>query len=221
MQEYEECVVPGRQCDGKSVRSLRNFRRYRRFCKSVALVFRREKFIFDADVSGKDHLVKSRFRLFRISALTDADGAVRRDDERFFKNFLDFPGMDVVKIDDKFSGNTLPCIVDGGKKNIVSLSGGGDQDRRIKVSRRIMQRFPIAVEWQFKRYLDTTPIRYLIRTRMDFAAELLKRTDDPIKEISEQCGFSDQLYFSAVFKKYFNCSPRDYRRNRENETADK
>ncbi len=77
------------------------------------------------------------------------------------------------------------------------------------------------LEWQFKRYLDTTPIRYLIRTRMDFAAEQLKRTGDPIKEISERCGFSDQLYFSAVFKKYFNCSPRDYRRNREGEISDR
>ena len=68
------------------------------------------------------------------------------------------------------------------------------------------------LQWQFRRYLNTTPIQYLTEVRMNCAAKLLKTTTAPVKEISEKCGYSDQLYFSSAFKKYFHCSPRSYRK---------
>lgn len=69
-----------------------------------------------------------------------------------------------------------------------------------------------SLQWQFKHFMNTTPIRYLTEVRMKHAAKLLKSTTAPIKEISEKCGYSDQLYFSSAFKKYFHCSPRAYRK---------
>ncbi len=47
--------------------------------------------------------------------------------------------------------------------------------------------------------------------RISHACRLLKETDLPLKDISLQCGFSNQYYFSSCFKKKTGCSPSQYR----------
>ena len=68
------------------------------------------------------------------------------------------------------------------------------------------------LQWLFKHHLDSSPIRYLIATRMDYAVKLLQNTEYSIKEIADRCGYLDPLYFSNTFLKYRKCSPRAYRR---------
>lgn len=63
----------------------------------------------------------------------------------------------------------------------------------------------------FKELSGKTPIQYLNSYRIDFAAELLLTTKLPITEIAYQSGLEDVSYFSKQFKKYKNCTPRDYR----------
>lgn len=63
----------------------------------------------------------------------------------------------------------------------------------------------------FKKEKQTTFIKYLTKTRMERAMELLRLTGDRIVEISGQCGYSDVYYFSHSFKKYKGVSPRKYR----------
>jgi AraC-like DNA-binding protein len=43
------------------------------------------------------------------------------------------------------------------------------------------------------------------------AERLLSNTDYPIIEIAVACGYSDQSYFTKVFKKYTGLTPRQYR----------
>ncbi len=64
----------------------------------------------------------------------------------------------------------------------------------------------------FKKYLNESPIQFLISTRMKFAEQLLKNTNYTIKEIASQCGYCNQLYFSNVFHEHYGCSPKEYRR---------
>ena len=64
----------------------------------------------------------------------------------------------------------------------------------------------------FKKYLNESPIQFLISTRMKFAEQLLKNTRYTIKEIASCCGYCNQLYFSNVFHEHYGCSPKEYRK---------
>ncbi len=65
----------------------------------------------------------------------------------------------------------------------------------------------------FKEHLGETPIEHLISMRMAEAESLLNDMEMgySIKEISRRVGYSNQLYFSAEFKKRFGMSPGNYR----------
>ncbi|OAM87490.1 helix-turn-helix domain-containing protein [Termitidicoccus mucosus] len=52
----------------------------------------------------------------------------------------------------------------------------------------------------------------LLRIRLDNARRMLARDSSTVVEIAAACGFSEQSYFTRVFKKTFNETPLDYRR---------
>lgn len=54
---------------------------------------------------------------------------------------------------------------------------------------------------------------YILRHRMQCAAELLSSTDLSVSEIAARCGYSDPLMFSRMFRKYQSQSPTHYRAN--------
>ena len=64
----------------------------------------------------------------------------------------------------------------------------------------------------FKQYKGISPINYLIQLRVTKAKELLATTDRSIAQISDDCGFSSQSYFSQVFKKETHMTPNEYRK---------
>ena len=63
----------------------------------------------------------------------------------------------------------------------------------------------------FKKHMCLSPQEFLIRLRMEKAAYLLSHTTDPIGQISDQVGYSDQLSFSKAFKQHYQMSPKAYR----------
>lgn len=66
----------------------------------------------------------------------------------------------------------------------------------------------------FKKRYGLTPIQYLSFVRLSQAKNLLEFAKNcSINEISLQCGFPDQLYFSRFFKKHTGVSPLEYRNN--------
>jgi AraC-like DNA-binding protein len=56
------------------------------------------------------------------------------------------------------------------------------------------------------------PIEYVRDVLMQHAAELLVQGDYAIKEISYMVGISDAKYFSRCFKKKFNMTPSEYKK---------
>ena len=62
----------------------------------------------------------------------------------------------------------------------------------------------------FRRYLKTTPYRYLISYRMRYAEYLLKKQTFSIKEVADKAGYRNPLNFSTEFRKYYFCSPREF-----------
>jgi len=63
----------------------------------------------------------------------------------------------------------------------------------------------------FRRVTGYAPLSYLNHLRMQQAVQLLNTTDLPIKQISDQLGFSEQFYFSRAFSKMHNHSPTEHR----------
>ncbi len=64
----------------------------------------------------------------------------------------------------------------------------------------------------FKKSRGQTMHAYHHRLRMEEGARLLRETLLPVGEISEEMGFSDQLYFSRCFHQFAGVSPTEYRR---------
>ncbi len=64
----------------------------------------------------------------------------------------------------------------------------------------------------FKKRLGMPPKQYILKSRLDLSQNLLLRKEFSIKEIAYRCGFSDEYYFSRLFRKYLNLSPRAFRK---------
>lgn len=63
----------------------------------------------------------------------------------------------------------------------------------------------------FKQKTGESFMEYLIRRRMETAVEFLKNPVFKIHEIALKTGYSNQRYFASCFKKYFGCTPTEYR----------
>lgn len=66
----------------------------------------------------------------------------------------------------------------------------------------------------FKKRTQCTMFVYLNNIRLEQAKQLLLTTHLPVHEIASKTGFSDEYYFSRVFKKAFSVSPMKFRKNR-------
>lgn len=66
----------------------------------------------------------------------------------------------------------------------------------------------------FKKYINKTPIEYLTEFRLRKGLELLRNTDMTVLEISFEVGFSGASYFSETFRKFYDCTPIEYRKNK-------
>ncbi|MGI6085884.1 MAG: helix-turn-helix domain-containing protein, partial [Acetivibrionales bacterium] len=64
----------------------------------------------------------------------------------------------------------------------------------------------------FKKEMDMTFNNYLTHVRMEASKELLRSTNMKTFEIAQKVGFSEPNYFSYCFKKNFNISPSEYRK---------
>jgi AraC-like DNA-binding protein len=64
----------------------------------------------------------------------------------------------------------------------------------------------------FKKYSDTTPHEYLMKIKLNKAANMLLNTSLNIKKIAGLIGLIDQYHFSRNFKRYYGLSPKHYRK---------
>ena len=64
----------------------------------------------------------------------------------------------------------------------------------------------------FKAVTGSTIFEYINFSRVHYAVEKLKETENSILEIATECGFSSATYFNRVFKSFFGCSPSVYRK---------
>jgi AraC family transcriptional regulator len=64
---------------------------------------------------------------------------------------------------------------------------------------------------RFRQATGQTPHHYVIMRRIERAKRLLTDTEWPLIEIGRRVGFTDQSYFTAVFRKHVGTTPKGYR----------
>lgn len=64
----------------------------------------------------------------------------------------------------------------------------------------------------FKKAMHLTPLDYIIRHRVEKAAELLRRTDRKVLDIAMEVGFEHQGYFIKRFREQTGFTPAEYRK---------
>ena len=67
----------------------------------------------------------------------------------------------------------------------------------------------------FHQYVGESPINYLMHLRSRKVAELLRSGKMPMNEIAALTGFGGVSYMSETFRKFFEKSPREYRKDWE------
>ncbi|HBC89371.1 MAG TPA: hypothetical protein DCZ94_20720 [Lentisphaeria bacterium] len=63
----------------------------------------------------------------------------------------------------------------------------------------------------FTKYFGTSPVNYINLQRIKHAQNLLQTGNMQVKEIASACGFSNQFYFSKVFRDITGLSPVKFR----------
>lgn len=64
----------------------------------------------------------------------------------------------------------------------------------------------------FKRTIGDSPVQYLLKYRLMQSASMLRSIPSAsIGEISGACGFDYPSYFSKQFKRFYKCTPKEYR----------
>jgi two-component system, response regulator YesN len=78
----------------------------------------------------------------------------------------------------------------------------------------VFNRVPHYLSAVYKRSVGMSPTEHLSRIRISAACELMVSNPTlPLKDIAASIGFSDQAYFSRVFRSIAGCSPSEYRRS--------
>ncbi|MDR7071420.1 bifunctional transcriptional activator/DNA repair enzyme AdaA [Fictibacillus barbaricus] len=78
---------------------------------------------------------------------------------------------------------------------------------------------PFYLERLYKEEMKVTPREYLEKIRLDKAAYLLAATAKSNLEICFEVGFHSPSNFYKAFRKYKNCSPSEYRKNKEHQNV--
>jgi AraC-like DNA-binding protein len=71
---------------------------------------------------------------------------------------------------------------------------------------------PTTITRLFRRHLATSPLAWVLQTRMEAAKVLLTTTALPVNQVARRCGFGDPYYFSRRFSRVTGLSPSTWRR---------
>ena len=69
----------------------------------------------------------------------------------------------------------------------------------------------------FKNEYGITIMEYVMKKRMEKARRLLVNSELSIREVAEECGFSDNEYFSRCFKDFHDMSPTVWKRSQKSD----
>ncbi|WP_018991946.1 GlxA family transcriptional regulator [Aromatoleum toluclasticum] len=113
----------------------------------------------------------------------------------------DLPDLPMTALaDDPTLPAALRTVLQLMKNNIEEPLSIDDLAQHAQVSRRQIDRM-------FQHYMNATPARYYLETRITRARRLLQQTNEPITSIAIACGFSGAPHFSRCYREFFGVSP--------------
>ena len=105
--------------------------------------------------------------------------------------------------------NDIKAILEYIKINYMNPISIKDLANVVNFSEHYFMRF-------FKKYMGMTCVDYINEYRLKIATNLLETTDMSIMEIAVKVGVNNISYFNKIFKKKFNLTPKEYRKNLKN-----
>lgn len=87
-----------------------------------------------------------------------------------------------------------------------------DEDLSIEKISEIFSYNPKYISSAFKKKMRVPFTNYITALRVQKACTLMEQGFTSIKDIACQCGYSDPLYFSKVFKLRMGLSPKEYKK---------
>ncbi len=97
------------------------------------------------------------------------------------------------------------------QKSIVCIDADLTQDLTLGRLAKLQNVSPAYLSALFKKETGHTLTEYVNLKRVELAKSLLLSTDLQIQTIAQHCGILDIHYFSRVFKKYTQKTPKEYR----------
>jgi two-component system response regulator YesN len=67
----------------------------------------------------------------------------------------------------------------------------------------------------FKKHTDQTFVGFLHMARINYAARLIRQTNEDLQSIADKLGYDNYGYFSKRFKKQLGISPNDYKNKKD------
>jgi AraC family transcriptional regulator len=76
----------------------------------------------------------------------------------------------------------------------------------------LVQRSEAHFSRSFKRTFGESPHSFVIRRRVELAAQYMLTTDAPLSDIASRCGFADQAHLCKLFRRSVGYTPAAWRR---------
>lgn len=151
----------------------------------------------ERDASARSRLEEAATRLFESESYAGFEAALLDWSDHCF---------DMLQAQSRKSGQELfEQLDDYLKKNRYSSLSINDLARKFHVS-------PSYISRVIKKQTQSTFVQYYTQLKINEACRLMEdKPDMKFKEISDALAFSDQHYFSKVFKEYTGYSPTEYK----------
>ena len=97
-------------------------------------------------------------------------------------------------------------------KNVLKyMKANIDKNLKLEDMAKHFNLSPSHFSKKFKQRTRYSPINYFLHLKVQHSCKLLNLTTMRISEIAREVGIEDQFYFSRLFKKVMDQSPKDYR----------
>lgn len=97
------------------------------------------------------------------------------------------------------------------RARIVIEENLGNEDFDLEILAQNLFFSPTYVRQLFKTKMGENFSDYLFRRRMETAGQLMGNQSLKVQDIAERTGYKDPRYFARCFKKFYHCTPTEYR----------
>ncbi|MCW3807126.1 hybrid sensor histidine kinase/response regulator transcription factor [Plebeiibacterium marinum] len=152
--------------------------------------------------SGADAYITKPFNIDVLKAQVDSilENRKRLQQKLGLKKHINDIAKDINTIDNEFIEKVVGII----KRNIDVVGFNSEiVANQLKISQRQLYR-------KLKAITGSTAHDFIVRVKMDKAAEMLLTTDMKVAEIAYSLGYTEPTNFSRTFDKHFGCRPTKY-----------